>query len=312
MNYDYELKDISCFVQVARAGSLSRASSIYNVPKASLSHHLRKLEDALQVQLFVRKTKGLELTEAGKKYLDLCSAIFDSCENAANAAQWAHSAVGGTIRLAATSEFGTSVIGAAALHFSRIHPDVHFDIQLCSADKIVPGQIDFDCLIYVGEPPDSPLMRRKLGQFTYGLYSSPSYLADVAEIRHVKDVEHLSGIVYMRNNCPEKWSLRKNGALQVLNPGTKFSVNDYWMSKYFCVEGMGVSYLPDFFVRYEVNSGALSPVFSEWRSVEVPVFIIYSPLKHRMARIAKLVDVLCENFEEYTMIPGYSLVSREA
>lgn len=312
MNYDYELKDISSFVRVARAGSLSRASNMYNVPKASLSHHLRKLEDALRVQLFIRKTKGLELTDAGKKYLDLCSSIFDSCENAANAAQWAHSALGGTIRLAATSEFGTSVIGAASLHFARFYPEIHIDIQLCSVDKIVTGQIEFDCLIFVGEPPDSPLMRRKLGQFSYGLYASPTYLAGVPPVETIKDIEPLAGILYTRNGCPERWALESRKKRQIGVPSIKFSVNDYWMSKYFCVEGMGVSYLPDFFVRYEVESGALVSVLPEWRSTSVPVFIIYSSQKHRIARIAKLVDVLCENFEDYTALPGYSLVSRNA
>ncbi|KAB7781907.1 LysR family transcriptional regulator [Methylorubrum populi] len=311
MNYEYELKDISCFVQVARAGSLSRASNIYNIPKASLSHHLRKLEDALQVQLFIRKAKGLELTEAGKKYLELCSAIFESCDSAANAAQWAHTAVGGTIRLAATSEFGTSVIGAAALHFSRSYPDVHFDIQLCSVEKIITGQVDFDCLIYVGESPDSPLMRRKLGDFTYGLYASPAYLSSVPKTQDLKAVERLSGIIYMRNNTPERWVLDKQKTRQICSPETKYTVNDYWMSKYFCVKGMGVSYLPDFFVKYEVESKALVPILPDWRSRAVPVFIIYSPQKHRIARIAKLVDILCENFEGFTMLPGYSLVSRE-
>ncbi|MEE7493323.1 LysR family transcriptional regulator [Methylobacterium oryzae] len=311
MNYDYELKDISSFVRVARAGSLSRASNMYNVPKASLSHHLRKLEDALRVQLFIRKTKGLELTDAGKKYLDLCSSIFDSCENAANAAQWAHSAVGGTIRLAATSEFGTSVIGAASLHFSRIHPDVQIDIQLCSVDKIVTGQVEFDCLLFVGQPPDSPLMRRKLGEFSYGLYASPSYLSGAPKVDGIGDIERHSGIIYTRNGCSEMWSVERNKKKQVCIPNAKFSVNDYWMSKYFCVEGMGVSYLPDFFVRYEVESGALLSLLPEWRSTSVPVFIIYSSQKHRIARIAKLVEVLCENFDDYTSLPGYSLVSRD-
>ena len=83
MSYPYELKDISCFLWIARTGSISRAATTHNIPKATLSHHLRRLEDALQVELFVRKAKGLELTDAGKEFLDHSAAIFESCENAA-------------------------------------------------------------------------------------------------------------------------------------------------------------------------------------------------------------------------------------
>ena len=58
MSDQYELKDIRCFLSIARAGSISRAAATYNIPKATLSHHLRRLEDALHVELFVRKAKG--------------------------------------------------------------------------------------------------------------------------------------------------------------------------------------------------------------------------------------------------------------
>ncbi|MBZ9991675.1 hypothetical protein LB572_31750 [Mesorhizobium sp. BH1-1-5] len=40
----------------------------------------------------------------------------------------------------------------------------------------------------------------------------------------------------------------------------KFKVNDYWMTKYFTAIGSAISYLPDFFIEYEVAAGALVPV----------------------------------------------------
>ncbi|WP_246674620.1 LysR family transcriptional regulator [Mesorhizobium sp. B4-1-3] len=101
---------------------MSRAAHTYNVPKSTLSHHLQRLEDALQVQLFVRKSRGLELTDAGREYLDNCTAIFDSCENAASAAQRAHSSISGSVGVIASSEFGTAIIGAAAHFLLRDNP----------------------------------------------------------------------------------------------------------------------------------------------------------------------------------------------
>ena len=121
MTYRYELKDISCFLWIARTGSISRAATTYNVPKATLSHHLRRLEDALQVELFVRKAKGLELTDAGKEFLDHSAAIFDSCENAASAAQRAHSTLSGRIRIVSSSAFGTSAKAAARVMPGTAH-----------------------------------------------------------------------------------------------------------------------------------------------------------------------------------------------
>jgi DNA-binding transcriptional LysR family regulator len=304
----YVLEDINCFLQIARAGSMSRAAASNNVPKATLSHHLRRLEDALQVELFVRKPKGLELTDAGREYLNHCSAIFDSCENAASAAQRAHSTIGGRVRLVASSEFGTSIIGAAAHYFSLANPLIDFELQMYSNDRLIGGQLNFDCMIFVGEPPDSSFLRRKMGEVSYGLYASPSFIKQYGAPAKIEDLSCLNGTVYSRNGIPERWALHRGRKFVQATPYEKFSVNEYWMAKYFTIQGSAVSYLPDFFVKYEVESGALVQVLPDWRSKKTPAYAIYPAQRHCNPRILKLVDMLCTNFDEFISYPGYALV----
>jgi len=308
MTYPYELKDISCFLWIARAGSISRAADTYNVPKATLSHHLRRLEDALQVELFVRKAKGLELTDAGKEYLDNCSAIFDSCENAASAAQRAHSTISGRIRIVASTAFGTSIIGAAANYFAANNPQIDFDLQMYPNDKIIAGQFDFDCMIFVGDPPTSSLLRRKMGDVSFGLYASPRFIKTHGMPTTLEDINQIDGVVYMRNGIAEMWALRNKRKLVRLEPRAKFNVNEYWMAKYFTVEGLVMGYLPDFFVRYEVEQGALVPVLPEWRSDDTPVYAVYPAQRHRNPRVMKLVDAMCSEFDRFVSSPGYTLI----
>jgi len=287
MTYRYELKDISCFLWIARTGSISRAATTYNVPKATLSHHLRRLEDALQVELFVRKAKGLELTDAGKEFLDHSAAIFDSCENAASAAQRAHSTLSGRIRIVSSSAFGTSLIGAAANYFAVHNPQIDFDLQMYPNDKIIAGQFDFDCMIFVGDPPSSSLMRRKMGDVSFGLYASPHFIKANGRPTAYQQINDAKGVVYMRNGLPEQWVLRNKRTVVQVTPHAKFNVNEYWMAKYFAVEGLVMGYLPDFFVRYEVEQGALQPVLPEWRSDATPVYAVYPAHRHRNPRIMK-------------------------
>ncbi|MEO5757801.1 MAG: LysR family transcriptional regulator [Mesorhizobium sp.] len=308
MSHPYDLKDITAFLQIARAGSMTNAAATYNVPKATLSLHLRRLEDALQVELFIRKAKGLELTDAGKEYLDNCAAIFDSCENAAIAAQRAHSTISGRIRIASSAEFGTTMIGAAAHYFSRAHPEIDFDLQMYPNDKIIAGQIDFDCMIFVGEPPDSSLLRRKLGTVSYGLYAGPAFLKRHGALSSIADINGLDGVVYHRNAIPEKWTLRNGNQVAEIKPYSKFNVNEYWMAKYFAVEGSVLGYLPDFFVKYEVELEALVSVLPNWRSENTAAYVLYPAQRHRNPRIMKLVDTMCSHFDEFIRYPGYSLL----
>lgn len=311
MTYQYELKDINCFVQLARAGSLARASTTYNVPKATLSYQLRRLEDALQVELFTRKANGLELTDAGKEYLTHCSRIFDLCEEAASAAQRAHSTISGKVKIASSSEFGTSIIGAAAFFVATAHPQLDFDLQMYPNDKLIAGQIDFDCMIYVGEPPDSSMMRRKMGEVSSGLYASPSFLKRFGDPKSADDIRELDGVRYMRNGIPESWQLSKGSESVTVESYPRFSVNEYWMAKYFTVEGSAIGYLPNFFVHYEVEQGALVPVLSDWRSNKSSIYIIYPAHRHRNPRVMNLVEAMCRRFDDFIRYPGYALIKRD-
>ncbi|MBX3584866.1 MAG: LysR family transcriptional regulator [Rhizobiaceae bacterium] len=308
MSDQYELKDIRCFLSIARAGSISRAATAYNIPKATLSHHLRRLEDALHVELFVRKAKGLELTDAGKEFLDHASIIFDTCENAVSAAQRAHSTISGRIRIVASSAFGTSLIGAAAHYFAIHNPQIDFDLQMYPNDKIIAGQFDFDCMIFVGDPPTSSLLRRKMGDVSFGLYASPQFIEKNGMPSTLEEVNTCDGVVYLRNGLPERWRVRNDKRVVNLNPHARFNVNEYWMAKYFAVEGLVIGYLPDFFVRYEVEQGGLVPILPEWRSDDAPVYAVYPQHRHRNPRIMKLVDSMCSQFDEFVRSPGYRSV----
>src|SRR5579883_994778 len=205
----YGLEDIRAFRQIARAGSLSRAALTYNIPKATLSHHLRRLEDALKVELFIRKAKGLELTDAGKQYLEHSAAIFESCENAASAAQRAHSTIGGRIRVVCSTEFGTAIIGQAVGFFLVANPQIDFEVQMYPSDKLIATQLDFDCMLSFGEPTNSSLLRRKVGDISYGLYASPDFIAANGSPDEIEGLNGQNGIVYLRNGIAERWVLQR-------------------------------------------------------------------------------------------------------
>src|SRR5437868_13826099 len=60
-----DLKAAEMFIAVVRAGSLSAASLKTRVPLATLSRNVRRLEEALGVQLLERLARGPKLPHAG-------------------------------------------------------------------------------------------------------------------------------------------------------------------------------------------------------------------------------------------------------
>jgi LysR family transcriptional regulator, transcriptional activator of nhaA len=60
----------------ATEGSISRASDKLRVGQPTISTSIKNLEESLNQNLFIRKSRGLHLTEAGKVVLDYANQIF--------------------------------------------------------------------------------------------------------------------------------------------------------------------------------------------------------------------------------------------
>jgi LysR family transcriptional regulator, hca operon transcriptional activator len=83
-----ELRHLRYFVAVAEAGSLTvAAGQKLHTSQPSLSRQIRDLEDEVGTQLLTRKARGIELTPAGRAFLDHARSALSQVEAAAEAAR---------------------------------------------------------------------------------------------------------------------------------------------------------------------------------------------------------------------------------
>jgi LysR family transcriptional regulator, hca operon transcriptional activator len=83
-----ELRHLRYFVAVAEAGSLSVAAERrLNTSQPSLSRQIRDLEEEVGAQLLTRSARGIELTAAGRTFLDHARLVLSQVEAAADAAR---------------------------------------------------------------------------------------------------------------------------------------------------------------------------------------------------------------------------------
>jgi LysR family hca operon transcriptional activator len=89
-----ELRHLRYFVAVAEAGSLTvAAEQKLHTSQPSLSRQIRDLEDEIGARLLTRRARGIELTPAGRAFLDHARLVLSQVEAAAAAArQVAHPA----------------------------------------------------------------------------------------------------------------------------------------------------------------------------------------------------------------------------
>jgi LysR family hca operon transcriptional activator len=83
-----ELRHLRYFVAVAEAGSLTvAAEQKLHTSQPSLSRQIRDLEDEIGAQLLRRSARGIELTPAGRAFLDHARSVLSQVEAAAEGAR---------------------------------------------------------------------------------------------------------------------------------------------------------------------------------------------------------------------------------
>ena len=76
------LNALRAFEAIARHLSFAKAAEELHVTPAALSHQIRALEDQLGLELYHRRTRAIELTDAGRLIYPGIHAGFESVRNA--------------------------------------------------------------------------------------------------------------------------------------------------------------------------------------------------------------------------------------
>src|SRR5246500_3930564 len=88
MGCGMELRHLRYFVAVAEAGGLTVAAQRkLHTSQPSLSRQIRDLENEVGAQLLTRGVRGIELTPAGRAFLDHARLVLSQVEAAADAAR---------------------------------------------------------------------------------------------------------------------------------------------------------------------------------------------------------------------------------
>src|SRR5258706_4701891 len=87
MGVEMELRHLRYFVAVADSGSLTVAAQrMLHTLQPSLSRQIRDLEDEVGARLLTRRARGIELTPAGRAFLDPPPSVLSQGEAAGEAA----------------------------------------------------------------------------------------------------------------------------------------------------------------------------------------------------------------------------------
>jgi len=142
-----ELRHLRYFVAVAEEGHITRAAERLGIQQPPLSHQIKALEREIGVQLFRRLPRGVELTEAGRSFIEDARAALARVGQGVEAAKRAARGEQGHLRLAVppTAPFHPFV-PQIILAFREAYPLVSLtmeeNLRMETLDQLRGGQMD--------------------------------------------------------------------------------------------------------------------------------------------------------------------------
>jgi LysR family glycine cleavage system transcriptional activator len=116
------LNALRAFEAIARHLSFARAAGELHVTPAALSHQIRTLEEQLGLELFYRRTRAIELTDAGRLIYPGLHSGFDSVRNAMAQLERAHDA--NVLVISATPGLVAKWLMPRLWRFLQAHPGI--------------------------------------------------------------------------------------------------------------------------------------------------------------------------------------------
>lgn len=121
---------LEVFNAIARAGSLNGAASALGVTPSTVSHQLKALEAWMGTALFVRTTRQIALTDAGRALVRGTEPAFGQLEEAVRSAQDLGAGPRGELRITMPTFAYDLVVGPRLADFRMRHPDIAIEISL--------------------------------------------------------------------------------------------------------------------------------------------------------------------------------------
>ena len=141
-----ELQNLSAFIQVSELGSFSRAAEKLFITQPAVSKRISALETELNVSLFDRIGRKIQLTEAGNALLPSAHRILAELDESKRAIGNLDQKVDGSLKLATSHHIGLHRLPPILRRYTREFPQVDLDIRFMDSEEacqqVLKGEVE--------------------------------------------------------------------------------------------------------------------------------------------------------------------------
>jgi DNA-binding transcriptional LysR family regulator len=267
--------------EVARLGSFSRAADKLNLSASSVSRQVSEFEQWLGVPIFQRTTRQVSLTNAGEFLIDRLQGIVLDIQSLREDAATLVETVRGRLRITSALYYTQHCITPYLKGFLEKYPELQVEFELSDKTTNIIGE-GIDIAIRIGQLSDSSLISRKISEVRLLLTASPEFLTQHGTPKSPVELTEFPCLVDTVPAYGKNWPI--GGKVRVR---PTIEVNNGEMIRDLTLQGLGISFLPDFFVADDLASGRLVQILAEYEPDKVGVYAVYPP-RHQVSSSARV------------------------
>lgn len=271
------MDDVKYFIKVSETLNITRASEIIGISQPAISYAIKRLENELGAQLFIRLKNGIQLTKLGEEFKVRSRRLLYEWEQAQNLAnpetgllQGSYSfTIHPSVALYALEFF----IGKLQSEFPGLSFKFTHGLSREMTEKVISWEADFGIVVNPVRHPDLVIKR---------LYN------DEVSIFYTKDTQ--DKLIYDQNLAQSQYILKKLGKKKNFS-GEIHSGNLELVAKLTAL-GLGHGILPTTIASQYTDLKKLngSPVFKD------EICLIYRPEKHNNSASKRIIEVIKSSF----------------
>lgn len=283
-------EDAVILARVVDCGSFTRAAQFLELPKSTVSRRVSRLEAHLGVQLLVRTTRRLDLTDAGHAFYLRASRAVEALEDAGRVASSMLDVPRGRLRVTAPAELSSRMF-KASLGFSRAYPEVHMDLDLSNryVNLVEEG---YDVAIRGGARPEGALSGRLVADAEVGVYASPDYLNARGRPRRIQDLATHDCVLFSSWSTQSQWTLEGPQGERTAQVKGRLTLNNLEAVRLAALEGLGLALLFKDSCEDDLQEGRIERVLPKYGRSNGRLWVTYPRTRFLSPKVRAFVEFL--------------------
>ena len=251
---------LESFVEVARRGNVSRAAEALFLTQPAITARLKALESGLGAKLFVRSSRGMKLSDAGRAFLPYAERTMTTVDEGRQLITNLRQGNIGALVIAAAPAVSTYVLPEILRVFRTTHPKVRLGVKTGHTEEVLDMVLRAEAHIGIGRPIRHPEIELipVLDDEMLLVVSARHAFARRGKVR-MDELAAERLILFDRTSSYHELTsslFRQAGVV----PTSTLELDNVEAAKKMVQQGLGVALLPRMALATELKSGSLRPV----------------------------------------------------